>query len=77
MREIMPLELQRRRMAGVDEAHPTDWRFGAYKTYGPCGVDLTIVSSMDYGWEHVSASVCGRLDRTFDDGKSWVVVERV
>lgn len=56
----MPLDLERRRMAGVDKDHPDDWRYGLYKVIGPCGVDLTIVSSMGYGWEHVSIAAPNR-----------------
>lgn len=57
MRTIFPSTLKK---IQNDSKYPNDWHWGAYKTFGPCGMELNIISSADYGWEHVSISVKNR-----------------
>jgi len=59
MRSIIHPDLKGR-MTESDGQFPNDWRFGQYVVDGSCGVDLIIISSMGYGWEHVSASAPNR-----------------
>ena len=63
MRKILPINLSQKKIS-YDDRHPQDWRFGAYQVSGPSGRSLGIISSADYGWEHVSVGLVGERSKT-------------
>jgi hypothetical protein len=59
MRSIIPYSIELGRLFHPE--YPRSGPIGAFQIQGPCGSRLRIISSNDYGWEHVSVSLERRL----------------